>query len=193
LAKKLPNSDEFCVCILDKLQKEYKFQEFQKLLAIEKSKAFKDYGNACLVETGASNVIYTNLRNQTSVLVKQGKYGDAIAKLLAIVADKKAIVEDYNALGNAYIMTKQYGKAIKFLQEGEKLDNSELLIQLNLAHAYMFNKDFKSAKNLYKKYQSQNVTDSLSWTQKVKIDFEIFQKAGLPNSDFDRVLRLFED
>ena len=193
IAKKLLNSDEFCVCILDKLQKEYKFQEFQKLLAIEKSKAFKDYANACFGETGASSVIYSNLRNQASVLAKQGKYGDAIAKLLAIVADKKAVVEDYNALGNAYLMTKQYGKAIKFLKEGEKLDNSELLIQLNLAHAYLFNKDFKSAKNLYKKYQSQNVTDSLSWTQKVKIDFGIFQKAGLPNSDFDRVLRLFED
>ncbi len=193
LAKKLPNSDEFCVCILDKLQKEYKFQEFQKLLAIEKSKAFKDFGNACLGETGASNVIYSNLRNQASDLVKQGKYGDAIAKLVTIVADNKAVIEDYNALGNAYLMTKQYGKAIKFLKEGEKLDNSELLIQLNLAHAYLFNKDFKLAKSLYKKYQSQNVTDSLSWTQKVKLDFGIFKKAGLPNADFDRVLRLFEN
>ena len=193
LAKKIPNSDEFCVCILDKLQKEYKFREFQKLLPIEKSKAFKDTGNACLSETGASNVIYSNLRNQASDLVKQGKYGDAIAKLLAIVADNKAIVEDYNTLGNAYILTKQYGKAIKFLKEGEKLDNSELLVQLNLAHAYLFNKDFKTAKSIYKKYQSQNVTDSVSWTQKVKLDFGIFEKAGLPNGDFNRVLRLFED
>ncbi len=193
LAKKLPNSDEFCVCVLDKLQKEYKFQEFQKLLAVEKSKAFKDFGNACLSETGASNVIYSNLRSQASDLVKQGKYGDAILKLLAIVADNKAVVEDYTALGNAYLMTKQYGKAIKFLKEGEKIDNSELLIQLNLAHAYLFNNDYKSAKTIYKKYQSQNVTDSLSWTQKVKQDFVIFEKAGLPNADFNRILRLFED
>jgi tetratricopeptide (TPR) repeat protein len=193
LAKKLPNSDEFCVCILDKLQKEYKFQEFQKLLAIEKSKSFKDYGIVCLGETGASNVIYSNLRNQASDLVKQGKYGDAITKLLVIVVDKKAVVEDYNALGNAYLMTKQFGKAIKYLKEGEKLDNSELLIQMNLAHAYLFNKDFKSAKTIYKKYQSQNVTDSLSWTQKVKQDFLIFEKAGLPNADFERVLRLFDN
>jgi hypothetical protein len=27
----------------------------------------------------------------------------------------------------------------------------------------------------------------------VKIDFETFEKAGLPNADFERVLRLFED
>lgn len=48
LAKKLINSDDFCVCVLNKIQKEYKFQEFQKLLSIEKSKAYKDFGNDCL-------------------------------------------------------------------------------------------------------------------------------------------------
>ena len=193
LAKKIPNSDEFCVCVLDKVQKEYRFQEFQKLLSIEKSKVFKDFGKACFNETGASNVIYLDLRNQASDLAKQGKYGDAISKLQSIVVDGKATVLDYNALGYAYIITKQYGKAIKFLKQGEMLDNSELLLQLNLAHAYLLNKDFKSAKSIYKKYQSQNVTDGLGWTQKVKIDFETFEKAGLPNADFERVLRLFED
>ena len=193
LAKKIPNSDEFCVCVLDKVQKEYKFQEFQKLLSIEKSKVFKDFGKACFNETGASNVIYSDLRNQASDLAKQGKYGDAISKLQSIVVDGKATVLDYNALGYAYIITKQYGKAIKFLKQGEMLDNSELLLQLNLAHAYLLNKDFKSAKSIYKKYQSQNVTDGLGWTQKVKLDFETFEKAGLPNADFERVLRLFED
>ena len=193
LAKKIPNSDEFCVCVLDKVQKEYKFQEFQKLLSIEKSKVFKDFGKACFNETGASNVIYLDLRNQASDLAKHGKYGDAISKLQSIVVDGKATVLDYNALGYAYIITKQYGKAIKFLKQGEMLDNSELLLQLNLAHAYLLNKDFKSAKSIYKKYQSQNVTDGLGWTQKVKLDFETFEKAGLPNADFERVLRLFED
>ncbi len=193
LAKKLPNSDEFCVCILDKLQQEYKFQEFQELLPVEKSKAFKDLGNACFVETGASNVVYSNLRNQALDLIKRGKYGEAIAKLLTIIADGKAIVEDYSTLGNAYILTKQYVKAIKFLNEGEKLDHSELLIQLNLAHAYLFNKDFKLAKSIYKKYQFQNISDSISWTQKLKQDFVIFEKAGLPNGDFDRILRLFKN
>lgn len=193
LAKKIPNSDEFCVCVLEKVQKEYKFQEFQKLLSIEKSKVFKDFGKACFNETGASNVIYLDLRNQASDLAKQGKYGDAISKLQSIVVDGKATVLDYNALGYAYIITKQYGKAIKVLKQGEILDNSELLIQLNLAHAYLLNKDFKSAKSIYKKYQSQNVTDGLGWTQKVKLDFETFEKAGLPYADFERVLRLFED
>ena len=85
LAKSLINSDDFCVCVLDKLQKEYKFQEFQKLLAIEKSKAFKDFGNACFKETGASNTMYSDLRKQATDLVKQGQYGVAIDKTFGIV------------------------------------------------------------------------------------------------------------
>lgn len=193
LAKKISNSGEFCVCVLDKLQKEYRFQEFQKLLSVEKTKVFRDFGNICFNETGASDSIYNNLRNQALGLVKQGEYGDAISKLLVVVDNVKANVSDYNMLGNAYIMTKQYGKAIKFLKKGEKLDDIELLVKMNLAHAYLLNKDFKSAKHIYKKYKSQNVTDSLSWTQKVKLDFEIFEKAGLPSDDFGRVLRLFAD
>lgn len=193
LAKKIINSDDFCVCVMNKIQKEYKFQEFQKLLAAEKSKAYKDFGNACFNETGAANAISSDSRTQAADLIKQGKYGDAIAKLSVIVVNGKATAMDYNNLGNAYIMTKQYAKAIKFLKEGEKLDDSELLIQMNLAHAYLLNNDLKSAKPIYKKYQSQNVTDSLSWTQKVKLDFETFKKAGLPSDDFDKVLKLFED
>ena len=175
------------------MQKEYKFQEFQKLLAIEKSKAFKDFGNACFKETGAANTMYSDLRKEGSDLVKQGKYGAAIDKILNIVVNGQSNSMDYNRLGYSYIMTKQYGKAIKFLKEGERLDDSELLIQMNLAHAYLFKKDFKSAKSIYKKYQSQNVTNNLSWNQKVKQDFETFKKAGLPSSDFDRVLRLFNN
>ncbi len=190
MAQKMTNSDDFCVCILDKIQSKYKFKEFQKLLAIERSKAFKDFGNNCFNETGASNVVYNGLRKQASDLAKQGLYGAAIAKLNTIINNNKATVLDYNSIGNSYILTKQYGKAIKFLKEGEKLDDSELLIKLNLAHAYLLNNNYSSAKVIYKEYQSQNVTDSLGWTEKVKLDFEAFKKKGIQNNDFERVLKL---
>lgn len=193
LANKIPNSDEYCVCVLDKLQKEYKFQEFQKLLAVEKTKTFKDFGKTCFDETGASKAVYSSLRKDASDLVKQGKYGAAIAKLLVILDEGRATVSDCNSIGNAYIFTKQYAKAIKYLKEGEKLDDSDLLIQLNLAHAYLLNDNYKQAKIIYKKYQSQNVTDSLSWPQKVQQDFEAFQKAGVLNDNFPKILRLFVD
>ncbi|WP_348811488.1 tetratricopeptide repeat protein [Flavobacterium maritimum] len=193
LAQKMTNSDNFCVCILDKIQAKYKYPEFQKLLAVERNKAFKDFGNSCFGETSVSSATYTDLRKQASSLVKQGKHGEAIAKLSMIINDGKANALDYNAIGNSYLLTKQYGKAIKYLKEGEKLDDSELLIKLNLAHAYLLNDNFKTAKPIYKEYQSQNVTDSLSWTQKTKQDFEAFQKAGIQNDDFEKVLKMMKN
>ena len=193
LAKKIIPADDLCVCVIDKLQKEYKFQEFQKLLPIEKSKAYADFGNACLSAIGSSDKIYSDLRNQAADLIKQGKYGEAMDKMGVIVLYGKAKAIDFNTLGYCYIMTKQYAKAIKSLKDGEQLDDSELLIKLNLAHAYLLNKSLTLAKPIYKKYQFQNVTNSLSWTQKVQQDFEIFEKAGLPNRDFNRVLRMLKD
>ncbi|WP_281225055.1 tetratricopeptide repeat protein [Flavobacterium aquiphilum] len=193
LAQKMTNSDNFCVCVLDKIQAKYKFQEFQKLLTVERSKAFKDAGDSCFGETSTSNVVYSDLRKEASLLIKKGKYGDAIAKLGIIINDGKGTVLDYSSIGSCYLLTKQYGKALKYLQDGEKLDNTELLVQLNLAHAYLLNDNYKEAKKIYKKYQNQNVTDSLSWIQKTEDDFKAFQKAGIKNEDFERVLKLIRE
>jgi tetratricopeptide (TPR) repeat protein len=193
LARKMTNSDDFCVCVLDKIQSKYRFQEFQKLLSVERSKVFKDSGDSCFGETSTSKAVYGDLRNQASLLAKQGKNGDAIAKLAIIINDGKATALDYNSIGVSYLLTKQYGKAIKYLKDGEKLDDTELLIKLNLAHAYLLNDNYKDAKPIYKKYQKQNVTDSLSWIQKTELDFKAFQKVGIQNEDFDRVLKLMKD
>jgi hypothetical protein len=193
LAQKMNNSDNFCVCVLDKIQTKYKYQEFQKLLTMERSKVYKDAGDVCLGETSTSPAISADLRKDASLLIKNGKYGAAIEKLAIIINSGKGTVMDYNAIGGSYLLTKQYGKALKYLQDGEKLDNTELLIQLNLAHAYLLNDNYKEAKKIYKKYQNQNVTDSLSWLQKTEQDFKAFQKAGIQNEDFERVLKLMKE
>jgi len=193
LAQKMSNSDNFCVCVSERIQAKYKFQEFQKLLPMERSKVFKDAGDVCLNETNASPAISADLRKEASLLIKNGKYGTAIEKLALIINGGKATVLDYNAIGSCYLFTKQYGKALKYLQAGEKLDNTELFVQLNLAHAYLMNDNYKEAKKIYKKYQNQNVTDSLSWIQKTEQDFKAFQKAGIQNEDFERVLRLIKE
>jgi tetratricopeptide (TPR) repeat protein len=192
LAQKMTNSDDFCVCILDKIQSKYNFREFQKLLTVERAKAFKDFGNSCFGESSLSKSVYDDLRKQAGALAKQGKHGEAIQKLTTIINDGKATALDYNAIGSSYVLTKQYGKAIKFLKEGEKIDDTELLIKLNLAHAYLLNDNYASAKAIYKEYQSQNVTDSLSWTQKIKQDFAAFKKAAIVSSDFERILKLID-
>jgi hypothetical protein len=190
LARKLANSDDFCICLEEKIQKQYKFQEFQKLLLIEQAKAYRDFGNSCINETGFSKAICDAMRKQANDFTRKGAYGNAIAQYATLINEGKANALDYSAIGFNYILTKQYGKAIQFLKEGEKLDDKELLVKLNLAHAYLLNNDYRNAKVIYKEYQPQNVNDSLSWSQKIKQDFVIFKKTGLPSQDFERVLKL---
>ena len=192
LAQKMTNSGDFCVCVSDNIQSKYIFKEFQKLLIEERNKAFKDFGTICFNETGASDAFNSDLRTQAAVSAKKGSYGAAIAKMNTIINNGKGSALDYNTLGYYYLLTKQYGKALKVLKEGEKLDTTELLIQLNLAHAYLLNGNYKSAKAIHKTYSNQNVTDSLSWTQKTKLDFDAFQKAGIQDENFNAVLKILE-
>ena len=191
MAQKMANSDDFCVCILEKIMKQYRYTEFQKLLPIEKNKVYKDFGNSCYKDVDISKNVYSDLRTQASTLINLQKYNEAIQKLNTIINDGKATAIDYGSIGYCYILTKQYAKAIKFLKEGEKLDDTELLVKLNLAHVYLVSDDYSEAKAIYKKYQTQNVTDSLSWKEKTKQDFTVFEKAGLPSKDFERVLKLY--
>jgi tetratricopeptide (TPR) repeat protein len=192
VARKMPNSDDFCICLQQKIQKEYTFQEFQKLLPIEQAKVYKDFGTSCVTETNVAKGVSTDMRTLAAKALLKCDFATAIKQYVALVSKPQATALDYNGLGYSYLITKQYGKAIKVLKDGETKDNTELLIQLNLAHAYLLNGDYRSAKSIYKEYQNQNVTDSLSWIQKIKDDFIVFKKAGLPTKDFDRILKMMD-
>ncbi len=193
LAKKMINSDDFCLCILEKMQKQFRFQEYQKLLAIEKTKAFRDFGNTCLTEKPANKSILEGIRSDANQYFKKKKYKEAIDLLLnAIVDNGNGNHLDYNALGTYYLYSNQYQKAIQSLQAAEKLDNAELLIKLNLAHAYLLNGDFHEAKMLHKKFKSQNVTANQNWNTKTKFDFEDFKKNGIQSEDFEKILKLID-
>mgnify|MGYP003678454425 FL=1 len=190
LARSMPNSDDFCICLQQKIQKEYTFQEFQKLLPIEQSKVYKDFGASCGNETIIAKGVNDDMRSVAAKALLKNDYATAIKQYTNIIKQSKATALDYNGLGYSFLITRQFGKAIKALKEGENIDNTELMIKLNLAHAYLLNGDYRSAKAIYKEYQNQNVTASLSWTQKIKEDFTVFKKAGLPTKDFDRILKM---
>lgn len=193
LAKRIPNSDNYCVCILEKLQKQYRFEEYQNLLTIEKTKVIKDFGTACFKETGGVDTVYGTQRSQASQFLLEGKYGEAIEKSLNNINNNQATRTDYFTLGSSYLYTKQYGKAIKYLTEAEKMDNTELLTQLNLAHSYLLNGSYSQAKAIYKEYKAQNVSDTIGWVQKTKQDFETFEKLGMPTTNFDRILNAIDN
>ncbi|WP_099092436.1 tetratricopeptide repeat protein [Flavobacterium crassostreae] len=192
MARKMQNSDDFCICIEEKIEKKYKFQEFQKLLPIEQAKNYKTFGENCFIETGALKTQNDALRAAAQRFEKNADYSNAIAQYHQIIATQKANTSDYSAIGYNYILTKQYAKAIQFLNQGQQADPTELLIQLRLAHAYLLNNQYQNAKALHKTYQYQNVTSTQSWAEQTQNDFKIFKNAGLPTEDFDRILKLLK-
>jgi hypothetical protein len=74
------------------------------------------------------------------------------------------------------------------LLEGEQLDETDLIIKGNLAHAYLLSGEIDKAKLLYIKYKNQNVTATKSWVNMVEEDFAAFEDAGLPIENFKIII-----
>ncbi|HEX8562681.1 MAG TPA: tetratricopeptide repeat protein [Flavobacterium sp.] len=187
----ISDKERYCQCLLEKVQAKTTNPEFQHMPAPERKLMVSRYSEECLLETGELQNSYSRQRTAASVLVAQEKYADAIPMLQKLV-DAEPTASDYNLLGYCYILTKQYAKAVKYLKLAEQLDEADLAVQSNLAHAYLFSDEFSRAKEIHLKYKNQNVTETISWKQKVASDFAAFKRASLPDDDLQRVTRLLK-
>jgi len=193
LAKKMINSNDFVLCILDKVQKDFTYNELQELLAIERKKVYKDYGNTCLTEKPVNKGILTSIRMDAMQHFKNKRYAEAIDLLNSGIIDNgNANVFDYNAIATYYLYSRQYDKAERAISQGLQLDNTELGLQLSLAHYYLLTNQFSKSKSIHKKYKSQNITATTGWSNKTKMDFEDFKKAGIESRDFAKILNIFK-
>lgn len=193
-ARLLKNSDNYSFCVLEKIKAKHSFQEYKNLMAAEKNNLIEKFGRLCLVETGDAKVIDNYYRTEAGELIKEEKYEEAIRMLNTnIVAASKTKVSDYNMLGYCYLFTRQYEKAIKQLLAAEQLDDSELTVKLNLAHAYLLSGNPAESREIHKKFRKQNIDAKISWAEQTKNDFEIFQKAGLPSDNFKKILKFIAD
>jgi tetratricopeptide (TPR) repeat protein len=192
LAKQLAPSQAYCGCVLERITTKYTYAEYIKLLAAEKAKAFTENSAICFVETNGEAIRYNNQQQFLAKYIEQKKFGEAIKIALLVLESPKSSTADYTQLGWLYVVTKQYDKALLYLQQAVVKDPTDLTAQVTLAHAYLFHDDFPQAKAIYKKYQTQNVSDSISWKSKIEQDFAEFTALGLPTSNFKRVIRLVE-
>lgn len=188
--KKLTNPEEYCLCLLDKLENKFTYQEYIKLLEMERNKVSGEIGIDCLQDTGEIDNLVNKEREKAIQLINNKQYTKALNKYLEIMAQTTPQITDYNNLGYCFIMTKQFSKAIKQLKEGEKIDESELVIKGNLAHAYLLNGDTELAKTIYLKYKTQNIDETTSWREMVKQDFEELKKAGIVSENFKEIIKL---
>ena len=188
------NKDLWTLSILVKIQKDYTFSEYKSLETIEKTKISNDIGSQILKEISQNDPLFKAFRMDANIFFKQKNFEQAIGLLEnGIVSKNQSNANDFNQLGYYYLFTKQYQKAIQNLLKGQEIDAANLAIKLNLAHAYLLSANFAQAKTIYKKYQYQNINASTTWKFKLNQDIIDFEKAGISNPDFQRILKKLDD
>ncbi|HUM51133.1 MAG TPA: hypothetical protein PK431_04930 [Chitinophagales bacterium] len=190
VVKKLSDPDKFSDCVLNKLEENYTVQDFKQLTFTERTQISNQYIKLCFDETGETDKVYEKASDKANSLIKNKKYSDAIKYLLDIIDNKKATIRDYSNIGYCYLITKQFLKSIKYLKIGESIDETDLSIKLNLAHAYLFSDDIENAKAIYAKYKKQNINENVSWIDAIQKNFDDFKSAGLTSEYLNEVLNI---
>lgn len=193
LATLMGSADNLCLCVLDKFIARYSYIEYLNLTVAEKNKAYGDFGNVCLDHKTADKTLLASIRVAAHQHYKLQRFDKTIDLINAgLIYTGNANAKDYDAIGQAYLFSKQFTKAIQSFQDGEKLDDSNLSLKLGLANAYMLSGEFSKAKELHKKYRSENISAVESWSSRAKANIEQFRKAGFESKDFNRILKLLE-
>lgn len=191
--KSLTGKDTFSAAFLEKLSQKYTFKELSNLLPIERTSAIEQATEEALKKTGETQKYYSLFRDRADVAINKGNFDDAITIMQSeLIAKNRAQSIDYATLGNYYILSKQYDKSEKTLNEAIAKDPTDINLQLQLAHLYLFTNRFSEAKDIHKKYKNQNVNAKTTWIQQTKKDFELFKKCRLPEDNFKKILRILE-
>lgn len=173
------NKDVFSGCFLERITSIFTYNEYKELLTQEKQQLIEKNVLICLEQINEKEAVLNVYRNEVTQLQKNKKYNEAITLLeQKIITSKTVKATDYNSLGYLYLITRQYQKALQVFQAGEKLDEANLALKMNLAHVYLFLDKKSNAKAIHKKYENENISVSESWKNKALQDIKTFEALG---------------
>ena len=171
----------------------YKYAEFKNMLDSEKATINSEITLQSLNNTKQMNDFIELKRKTAWDFYKKGEYQKAISFIQdEIIENKWAQAKDYSALGDIYIETKQFIVAKESYFKATELDSNHLWYQLKYANALVFNDELSEAKEIHKKYKSNNIDAKTSWTQQAKLDIAFYKSKGLNVDDFKKILRILE-
>lgn len=106
---------------------------------------------------------------------------------------KQNIANNYNSLGWNCILVKKFDSLIYIFNKSLDYDSNYVYPKENMAHAYLFNNQFKKAKELYLKYKDLPFDETNGFpTYKSAFldDFNQFKQRGIKNDHIDEIVRL---
>ncbi|MBM6498691.1 tetratricopeptide repeat protein [Flavobacterium macrobrachii] len=191
--KSINQKDKLLGYFIETFTSKYNFNDFKEIIPAEKAKAFSDVMDESLKKSGLMNGYLEGIRAEAKRFLSAKEYEKGMSLIENDIIQKgRATDLDYGLQGDFYLMTKQYIKAEVAIKKAISMNATNIEHQLRLAHVYLFSNRVSDAKDIHKKYRSNNVSSSKSWVQATKEDFENFKKNGLPTDDFKKILRILE-
>lgn len=191
--KSINQKDKLLGYFIETFTSKYNFNDYKEIIPAEKAKAFNDVMEESLKKSGLMNGYLGGIRAEAKRFLSAKEYEKGMSLIENEIIQKgRATDLDYGLQGDFYLMTKQYIKAEVTIKKAISMNVTNIEHQLRLAHVYLFSDRVSDAKDIHKKYRSNNVSSSKSWVQATKEDFENFMKNGLPTDDFKKILRILE-
>lgn len=178
--------------IFEKIENKYRFQDFDALSEKEQIGIIEDVEEEATIKSGLPNAYNDFICYKADFLAKNKKIEEAIELINnRVISKPNATAFHYSCLAELYIKSNQMEKALKTLKTAEKLDSSELIVQMNLAHVYMFMDEVSKSKEIHKKFLNQSVSAKQSWKNKAINDLDSFKKSSLPQENINKIWRLY--
>ncbi|MCL9806610.1 tetratricopeptide repeat protein [Flavobacterium amniphilum] len=191
-ALKSANRSKFDLILLEKAEKQYRFQDYSALTSEEKKIFMDKYAEEALTQSGLPNAYNDIICQEALKIANKGNIDEAIEIINnKVISKPNATALQHNWLAELYIKSKQFEKALKTLKNAEKLDASELKVKMNLAHVYMFMNEVGQSKEIHKKYMNQNISAKQTWKNKAVNDLNDFTKTNLPQENIQKIWRLY--
>jgi hypothetical protein len=191
--KFIQQKDKLLGYFIETFTLKYNFNDFKEIIPAEKAKAFSDVIDESLKKSGLMKGYLDGIREEAKKYLLSSEFEKGMSLIENEIIQKgRATDLDYGLLGDFYLVTKQFVKAEVSIEKAILMNKSSIENQLRLAHVYLFSNRLGDAKDIHKKYRSNNVSFTKSWTQATKDDFEIFKKNGLPTDDFKRIVRILD-
>lgn len=82
---------------------------------------------------------------------------------------------------------KRYTESISYFKRGLQLYPKDYTMLMNMAHVYLFNKDYKNAIAIYKAHLKDIIAPGNSWENQMQNDFIYFKEHHFDTQPFDKV------
>jgi len=107
------------------------------------------------------------------------------------------LANNHGSLSWNYLFIKEYTQSEQSARRALELDSSQTWIQVNLAHALLFQNRFSEAEKIYKELSQTIIKDNETYTQTLLKDFDDLEKAGLipekHKADVEKIKKMLQE